>query len=329
MPTHKKLYRFIKIIAEMKKNNYPNATSFMKMLHQLELEENVDILCVPRTLKRDIEELKTKYKAPIEFCRQNNGYYLTDPNWTIQGLLVESNLLDVTMLSHALTTSILPNPYKKQVTESLDMALVTSPTTTKFFNRTTLETLINASELKTQINPDIYESIIDAWCLHQTIDITYSKPNSPDIHKTMEPHIIAFYHGNWYVKGYEYNTKNVKSYAIHRIKEVKVGRHVFTTDKKLIEETRRNGLFEYPKISGIRLKCDSSIAFYLREHQPKKNFKIEPQEDGSLIITLTPAVEHEVIRWVLGEAGRIEVLYPPELRQKIAEAGKKIVEKNS
>ena len=60
-----------------------------------------------------------------------------------------------------------------------------------------------------------------------------------------------------------------------------------------------------------------------------KKFKIERQDDGSLIITLKPAFEHEVIRWVLGEAGRIEVLYPPELRQKVAAAGRKIMEKNS
>ena len=60
-----------------------------------------------------------------------------------------------------------------------------------------------------------------------------------------------------------------------------------------------------------------------------KKFKIERQDDGSLIITLKPAFEHEVIRWVLGEAGRIEVLYPLELRQKVAAAGRKICERNS
>lgn len=46
-----------------------------------------------------------------------------------------------------------------------------------------------------------------------------------------------------------------------------------------------------------------------------KKFKIEPQEDGSLIVTLKPSVEHELIRWVLGESGQMEVLYPEELRR--------------
>ena len=34
------------------------------------------------------------------------------------------------------------------------------------------------------------------------------------------------------------------------------------------------------------------------------------------------------IRWVLGESGKIEVLEPPELRAKVAAAGKRIWERN-
>ena len=84
----------------------------------------------------------------------------------------------------------------------------------------------------------------------------------------------------------------------------------------------------YPKIDGVRLRCDASIAFYLYEHQKSKKFKIERQDDGSLIITLKPAFQHDVVRWVLGEGGKIEVLEPPELRAKVAAAGKRVWERN-
>ena len=130
------------------------------------------------------------------------------------------------------------------------------------------------------------------------------------------------------MKGYEHGKKDVKVYAIQRITEAEFAGDTFVSDKKLIEETRKNGLFVFPKISGIRLLCDAPIAFYLREHQPVKQFKIEPQNDGSLIISLKPAVEHEVIRWGLGEAGKIEILEPDSLREKVAAAGKLIWERN-
>lgn len=60
-----------------------------------------------------------------------------------------------------------------------------------------------------------------------------------------------------------------------------------------------------------------------------EKFKIEPQEDGSLIVTLKSSIEHELIRWVLGESGHIEVLYPEDLRRKVAEAAMKIWQRNS
>ena len=91
----------------------------------------------------------------------------------------------------------------------------------------------------------------------------------------------------------------------------------------------KNGLFNYPKLEGIRLHCDASIAFYIYEQQKLWKSKIEVQEDGSLILSLNPTVEHDVIRWVLAEAGRIQVLAPESLRKKVAEGGKAVWEKNS
>ena len=37
----------------------------------------------------------------------------------------------------------------------------------------------------------------------------------------------------------------------------------------------------------------------------------------------------DAIRWVLGEGGNIRVLYPEDLREKVALAGKRIFEVNS
>ena len=77
------------------------------------------------------------------------------------------------------------------------------------------------------------------------------------------------------------------------------------------------------------MHCDASIAFYIYEQQKKFHSKIERQEDDSLIVTLNPSIEHEVIRWILAEAGRIQVLEPASLRKKIREAGKNIYTQNS
>lgn len=320
--------RLMKFVAEMKKNNYPNAGSFAKLLREMDINENMDCACSSRTVLRDIEILQKEYHAPIAYDAVRRGYYLKNRDWEFSVPIMGGELLSMTLLGTRLASDLLPEPIKTDVTTAVEKALTGN--SSEFFDEAMIESLLCATGIKAAVNPAIFKTIFEGWRRHQVLALTYRKPNGEEQERKIEPHIIAFHHGIWYIKGYEYGTKtDAKTYAIQRITSVAFGVDTFETDKKLLDKTKRYGLFEYPLINGIRLHCDASIAFYLYEHQKVKKFKIERQEDGSLIITLKPAFEHEVIRWVLGEAGRIEVLYPLALRQKVAAAGRKICERNS
>lgn len=319
--------RLMKFVAEMKKNNYPNAGSFARLLREMDINENMDCACSSRTVLRDIEVLQKEYHAPIAYDAVRRGYYLKKRDWEFQCPIMGDELLSMTLLGTRLASDLLPEPIRSDVNTAVEKALTGN--SSEFFDEAMIESLLCATGIKAAVEPMIFKDIFEGWRCHQVLALTYRKPNGGEQERKFEPHIIAFHHGIWYIKGYEYGTKNIKTYAIQRITSVAFGIDTFETDKKLLDATRRNGLFEYPKIDGIRLHCDASIAFYLYEHQKVKKFKIERQDDGSLIVTLRPAFEHEVIRWILGEAGHIEVLYPPELRRKVAEAGRKISERNS
>ena len=319
--------RLMKFVAEIKKNNYPNAGSFARLLREMDINENMDCACSSRTVLRDIEVLQKEYHAPIAYDAVRRGYYLKNRDWEFQCPIMGDELLSMTLLGTRLASDLLPEPIRSDVNTAVEKALTGN--SSEFFDEAMIESLLCATGIKAAVEPMIFKDIFEGWRCHQVLALTYRKPNGGEQERKFEPHIIAFHHGIWYIKGYEYGTKNIKTYAIQRITSVAFGIDTFETDKKLLDATRRNGLFEYPKIDGIRLHCDASIAFYLYEHQKVKKFKIERQDDGSLIVTLRPAFEHEVIRWILGEAGHIEVLYPPELRRKVAEAGRKISERNS
>ena len=324
MSLQEQALRLMKFVAEMRKNNYPNANSFAKLLRQADLDENIPLSC--STIMRDIDELRTKYNAPIEYDAANRGYFLLNPGWELNVPLMSDDVLSMSMLSTRLVSDFLPEPIKGKANAAMENALAGN--SSKFFDDAMIESILCATGIKSAVDPEVFKKIFDAWRMHQVVELTYHKPNKAESPRHFEPHILAFRNGVWYTKGHEHETKDVKVYAIQRISDVKFAGDTFVSDKKLIEDTRKNGLFVYPRISGIRLRCDATIAFYLREHQHMKQFKVEPQTDGSLIITLRPAFEHEVIRWILGEAGKIEVLNPSELRSKVSAAGKLIWERN-
>lgn len=319
--------RLMKFIAEMKKNNYPNAGSFARLLRRMDIDENIDCACSSRTVARDIETLQKEYHAPIAYDAVHRGYYLKNRDWEFSVPLMSDEILSMTLLGTRLASDILPDPIKNDVNTAVEKVLTGN--SSEFFDEAMIESLLCATGIKAAVDPAIFKKVFEGWRRHQVLALTYQKPNEEEEERKFEPHIIAFHRGIWYTKGYAYGTQNVKCYAIQRIHAVEFGGDTFITDRTLVEKTRRVGLFEYPKTDGVQLRCDAEIAFYLYEHQKVKKFKIEPQADGSLIVTLRPAFEHEVIRWVLGEAGHIEVLYPPELRQKVAAAGRKICERNS
>ena len=82
MPVNKKqLLRFIRIIALLKADKYPNCASFSKMLRKIDINENLNIACTPKTIYRDIKALKNDFHAPIEFDASRNGYFLSDTTW--------------------------------------------------------------------------------------------------------------------------------------------------------------------------------------------------------------------------------------------------------
>ncbi|MDD3021747.1 MAG: WYL domain-containing protein [Alphaproteobacteria bacterium] len=319
--------RKLKFIAEVRKNNYPTAENFAKKLTMYEGEDGQPFGCSARTIARDIKDLVEIHKAPLEYDARNRGYYLRDRSWRFEYPVFEEDFISMAMLGTRLATDILPDPLKKDVDDAVSQTLAME--NSNFFDTAMIDTILCASGIKSSIDPAVFKRLFDAWRMQQMVVLTYRNPKGEISEHRFEPHLIVFHKGIWYAKGYKYGTKEIRLYAVQRIVELHNGGDSFELDKKLLEDTRKKGLFNYEKVSGIRLHCDASIAFYIYEQQKVFQSQIERQDDDSLIVTLNPTVEHEVIRWILAEAGRIQVLEPESLRKKIAAAGKNIMEKNS
>ena len=327
MPVNKKQWlRMVKFIAELKQNKYPNSATFAEQLKQMDLAKNLNVCCSSRTVQRDIEVLKNDFGAPLKFDAEHNGYFLTSNYWEFHCPPLCEEFITSSLLGARLAEDMMPQPLKGSIRDAVDMQLAAS--NSEFLDKAFIESLIIASGIKVEINQDIFKVILDGWRLRQAIKIVYQPPDGNHSSHQLDAHVISFHKGIWYVKGRVEND-DVKIFAIHRIKSAEMTDLNFEIDKSILEDVRRNGLFNYPKISGITLQCDASIAFYLHEHQAAKKFKVTSQADGSLIIVLQPATEFDSMRWILAEAGRIKVLEPEWLREKVVAAGQKIIEANT
>ena len=201
--------RLMKFIAEMKKNNYPNAGSFSKLLCRMDVDENIDCACSPRTVARDIEILQKEYHAPIAYDAVHRGYYLKNSDWEFSVPVMSDEILSMTLLGTKLASDILPEPVKSDVDTAVEKALTGN--SSEFFDEAMIESLLCASGIKAAVDPAIFKSVFEGWRCHQVLTLTYKKPNGEEQERKFEPHIIAFHRGIWYTKGYAYGTqeKNV------------------------------------------------------------------------------------------------------------------------
>jgi len=319
--------RQLKFVAEMKKGNYPNTQSMARLFGEYEGENGEPMGCSPRTILRDIQHLQLEFGAPIEYDSTNKGYFLRNPSWEFKCPVFQEDFVSMAMLGTRLAEDIVPEPLKTDIDDAIAQTLATN--SSEFFDAAMIDSILCASGVKAGIEPEVFKTLFDAWRRKRMVTLRYRDPKGKESVSNFEPHLIVFHKGLWYAKGYTYNTKELRIYACQRILSVTRNPQGFETDRKLIDDTRKKGLFNYPKVEGIRLRCDASIAFYIYEQQKVFKSKIERQDDGSLVVTLNPTVEHDVIRWILAEAGRIQVLEPQSLRKKIAEAGREITRRNS
>ena len=327
MPSNKKqILRFIKFIAELKRNTYPNSKSFAEYLRKIDIEENINIACNARTIQRDIETLKKDFNAPIKFDHEQNGFYLDNKFWEFQCPLLNDDVIITSMLGVRLAEDVVPQPLKSMMHDAVDYQL--SGNNSEFLDKAFIESLIIASGTKAAVKPEIFKTVFDGWRKRVALKLKYKRTDGTYSSRLFEPHIIAFHKGIWYTKGIILPDEKERVYAIQRIVDVNLTDGEFEISKKLLDKVHENGLFNYPKLKNVKLLCDSSIAFYLYEHQKTKGLEIEPLENGDLIVTMPPSIEHDLLRWILGEGGKIRVVEPLSLREKILEAGKKIVENN-
>ena len=126
MPTNKKqLLRMVKMVADLRKNSYPNANTWVKKFEALDRDENLNVACGRRTVMRDIDYLRKDFNAPIayapiEFSSEYNGFYLTNPYWEFQVPFFDDEMIMSAMLGAQLAGEILPSPVKEQIRDAVD-----------------------------------------------------------------------------------------------------------------------------------------------------------------------------------------------------------------
>lgn len=268
--------------------------------------------------------MKNEFKAPIYFDYEAKGYYLKNLEWDFETPVKDTDL-NIFLLGLRIALDIIPEPLRGKIDS--DIKTILCENNVEELSEAMIDSFISNSGTKSTIDPDVFRKIFGAWQNCQTISFVHTQPDGITSQHKFEPHIISFFKGSWYIKGYEAESRQVNCYAIQRLSEIKyIGCFDFK-DKNLIERTTRHGLFETPRVDGIRLRCEPSMAITLQEQQKVRKYKMEYQKDGFVVLTMKPEDENAVLRWGLSEGGNRSYI-SSGIASKSSRGRKKLLEKN-
>ncbi len=321
----KQLQRLLKIAAQLKENRYPNCKTFVEDFRKLDIENNINIACSSKTIRRDIKTLQDDFNCPVVFDWGKNGYYLKHHGWNFDcPALFEEHEMLAMVLGARLAEEIFPEPLKNSIRQVVDFQLTYN--NPDFLDTAIINSLTVSPGLKTDINAEIFMTIFNCWQNHEVVEITYRNINDVETVREIEPHALVYYGCSWYTKAKCLLRDEIRNFAIHRIVAATEKEKYFEPDNKIINDLNEDKFLNYDEVKNIEIICNNAIKNFIEAIPLHKDQITEKLNDEQLLLKIPSIVEHEVIKWVLYQSGMAEIISPPEMRRKVQGLAKIIMQ---
>jgi len=167
---------------------------------------------------------------------------------------------------------------------------------------------------------DIVEQVNEAVMTRRVIEIVYyTQSRRKETRRKIAPYRIWFHNGDIYVVGHCRWRKEIRVFALDRIREVTLtGERFVVPDEFDVDEFMRAGFGAYHG-NPVRLRVlfSAEAADYVGEKTWHETQKLRHHPDGSVLFEADVACTEEVKAWVLRWGRKAVVLEPDELRDAV------------
>ena len=285
------------------------------------------------TLKRDLDYLRNRLNAPIEWSRAAGGYRFTaaaDPasaahelpglwfsSTEIHALLTMQHLLSNLDAGGLLTHHVAP------LMSRLNALLGGEDTEAAQVRRRVR--IIGLAQRSVQ--PQHFQCVGTALVQRKRLALTYAARGTGEAtEREVSPLRLVHYRDNWYLDAWCHLRRGLRNFAVDAISEA----HLLDTPAKEVSDAKLDalfgpsyGIFSGRRIRWARLRFSPERARWVASEQWHPQQEGKPQADGSYLLRLPYADHRELIMDILKHGAHCEVLGPPSLRQAVAaEVGK-------
>jgi len=162
----------------------------------------------------------------------------------------------------------------------------------------------------------VNEAVLQKHCIR--IDY-FSMHRKEKISRTIAPYKIWFFDGSFYIIAYCRLRKDVRIFALDRIRNLETTKDSFEIPETVDMEAFMKssfGVFHGEPVE-VKVRFSPDIAGYIAEKVWHDSQIIEHEKDGSILFTAEVAGTDEIKFWILNWGSKAEVLEPESLRDEI------------
>ncbi len=313
----KTLSRRLRFIdAEIRSKTYPNA---VVLSHLLEVSS--------RTVRRDIEELKLFYNAPIAFDKVKNGYYYTEDSFYIKDMFFNESEIDAIGLLES-SIALWKNTIAENVLHSIFQKLIAS--LDSYSQKNTLSRKITyISAPQSNICNTVFSDVFLALKEQKEISFAYRPLQKQTfLERKIQPYHVVCQRGNWYVIGFDYYKEAIRLFSFARMKDSHILDKTFTVPEDFdyrdwIDENF--GVYASEQdVYKVRLLFAREVGAFALSEKFTENQSVEEKADGSVEVSFATTQFSEILRFVLSQGSTVRVLEPEELIDAVKEEAEKV-----
>ena len=306
--------RLLDLDRRLKNKEYPNCTSFA-----------ADWEISTKTAQRDIDFLRDRMGAPIDYDALQRGYYYTEPTFMLPAVQMNEGELAALLMGSKMLEAFQGTPMAEKLSSVFDKLSALLPDNITVRPEELFTHFSFTAPPAMPVSSNVWKKVVQGLENQQMLEISYRNWRGEKSIRVAPVH-LANLQGDWYLFVQYEGFNNFRQIALSRIQNIKL----------LSKKSEIQGSFNpkkeladtFSKFAGdnqafrvtVQFSTEVADAVLERQWHPKQEVKI--LKDGRVEISFDAKGDLEIKRWVMAFGRYAKVKSPKWLKDQITEEAK-------
>ncbi len=313
--------RMLRIHGELQSGKWPNCSSLAKLFE-----------VSSKSIQRDLDFMRDRMGLPIDFSSAHNGYGYTAEVGSFPSIQISEGELFAMVVAEKALQQYRGTPFEKPLITAFKKMASSLPDAISVNLSDWDETISFRTTVEPLLNPAILETFTSAIAQHRQLSLEYRKPGSKQAEqRIVDPYHLANVNGEWFLFAYCHLRKDIRTFVPARtVNAQRTGKKFKRPAQFSLKRQLKNsfGIHSGKHEHSVVARFEAAVADYIREKRWHPSQKIVELDDGSLELHLNLSSLPEVQRWLMGWAGQVTAVSPPELVDALRQAAQQVLQKH-